>query len=120
MRCRTYRVSRQCNITQQLKHPKKTGNTGPVLGFRRGVQSVQQCERLAGPVLGQQNPGQHQMPGLAGVVRLVVWAEAVVPRESGRGGEVTLGQQQPGSPGRYRVEQARRACCGLPSLGDRL
>ena len=82
---------------------------GPVLGGRRGVQPVQQGECLAGPVLGEQDPGQHQVPGLAGVVRLVVRAEAVLLRETGRGGQVTVGQQQPGPLGGDRVEQARRA-----------
>jgi hypothetical protein len=50
------------------------------------VQPVQQRQRLAGSVLGEQDPGQHQMPGFAGVGRLVVRAEVVVLRESGRGG----------------------------------
>ena len=43
---------------------------------------------LAGPVLGEQDPGQHQVPGLAGIVRLVVRAEAVVLGETGRGRQV--------------------------------
>jgi hypothetical protein len=69
----------------------------PLLGLREG---------LAGPVLGEQDPGQDQVPGFAGVVWFVVRAQAVVLREPGRGGQVTLGQQQPGPRGRDRVEQA--------------
>ena len=57
---------------------------GPVLGDRCGVQPVQQRERLAGLALGQQDPGQHQMPRLARVVRLVARAEAASARSSGR------------------------------------
>ena len=97
---------------RQRQRPQRAGldeAAGPVLGDRRGVQPVQQRQRLAGPVLGEQDPGQHQVPGFAGVVWLVVRAEAVVLRESGRGGQVALGQQQPGPPGGDRVEQARRA-----------
>jgi len=60
------------------------------------VQPVEQREGLAGPVLGEKDPSQDQVPGFAGVVWLVVRAEAVVLRETGRGGQVTLGQQQPG------------------------
>ena len=93
---------------------------GTVPGFRRRVQPVQQREGLAGPVLGEQHPGQHQVPGFARVVRLVVRAEAVVLRESGRRGQVALGQQQPGPLGGDRVEQAGRTWCGLAGLGDRL
>jgi len=63
----------------------------PVLGFRRGVQPGEQREGRAGPVLGEQEPGQDQVPGFAGVVCLVVWAEAVFLRETGRGGQVALG-----------------------------
>ena len=37
----------------------------PVLSGRRRMQPVQQRERRAGPGLGQQDPGQHQMPWLA-------------------------------------------------------
>ena len=107
----------------QRQCPQRAGldqAAGTVLDFRRGVQPVQQCEGLAGPVLGEQHPGQHQVPGFARVVRLVVRAEAVVRRESGRGGQVALGQQQPGPLGGDRVEQACRTWCGLAGLGDRL
>ena len=45
---------------------------GPVLRGRRRVQPVQQRQRRAGPVLGQQDARQHQMRLLAGVIRLVV------------------------------------------------
>jgi len=84
------------------------------------VQSAQQRERLPGPALGEQDPGQHQIPGLTRIVWLIVRAEAGLRRETGRSGQVALGQQQPGPPGRNRVEQARRAWCGLFGLGDRL
>ena len=84
------------------------------------MQPVQQCQRLPGPVLGEQEPGQHQVPGLARIVLLVVRAEAVVLCETGRGGQVTLGQQQPGPPGGGRVEQAGRTWCDPLGLGDRL
>jgi len=61
----------------QCQRPQRAGldqAAGTVLGFRRGVQPVQQCQRLAWRILGEQDPGQHQMPGFAGVVRLVVRA----------------------------------------------
>ena len=90
----------------------------PVLGGGRGVQPVQQGERLPGPVLGEQDPGPNQVPGLTCVVWLIVRAEAVLLREPGRCSEVALGQQQPGPPGRNGVEQARRARRGLSGLGD--
>ena len=92
----------------------------PVPGERRRVQPVQQRERQAGPVLGQQDPGQHQLSRLARVVWLVVRAEAVLLHETGGGGQVTLSQQQPGPLRRDRVEQARRPRCGLTGLADRL
>ena len=80
------------------------------------MQPVQQRQRLAGPVLGEQDPGQHQMPGFAGIVRLVVRAEAAAPGPSGGGGQVALGQQQPGPLGGDGVEQAGRTWCGLVGL----
>ena len=96
---------------RQRQRPQRTAldeAAGTALGFRRGVQPVQQRERLAGPVLGEQDPGQHQVPGLPCVVWLVVRAEAVLLRETGRAGQVALGQQQPGPLGGDRVEQAGR------------
>ena len=81
------------------------------------MQPVQQRECLAGLALGEQQPGQHQMPGLPGVVRLVVRAEAGLLRPPGGSGKVALGQQQPRPLRRDRVEQAgraRRACPASP------
>ena len=56
---------RACFIAagRQSQRPQRAGldqAAGPVLGGRRGVQPVQQCQRLPGPVLGEQHPGQHQ------------------------------------------------------------
>ena len=78
---------------------------GPFLAHRRGVQPVQQRERPAGLVLGQQEAGQYQVPRLAGVVRLVVCLEAALGYPAGGGGQVALGEQQPGLLGRDRVER---------------
>ena len=64
---------------------------GPLLAHRRGVQPVQQRERPAGLALGEQEPGQHQVPRLASVVRLVVRVEAAFGCPPGGGGQVALG-----------------------------
>ena len=82
---------------------------GPVLGGRRGVQAVQQRQRRAGPGLGQQNPGQHQMPRLPGVVGLVLLVEAALRRPARGSVQVALSQEQPGPLRRDRVERARGA-----------
>ena len=82
---------------------------GPVLGRCRRVQPVQQGERLAGPVLGQQDPGQDQMLRLAEVTGSVPRAEAAALRPARGSGQVALSQQQPRPLGGDRVEQARRA-----------
>ena len=60
-----------------------------------GPGSQTEPSRLA---FGEQDPGQHQMPGLAGVVRLVVRGETVLLRPAGGSSQVVLGQQQPGPP----------------------
>ena len=72
------------------------------------VQPVQQRERLGGPLLGQQHPGQHQVSRLPRVVRLVVRVEAALFRPARGRGQVALGQQQPRPLRRDRVEQAGR------------
>ena len=85
--------------------------TAAVASVLRGggaVQPVQQRERLAGPVLCEQDPGQDQVAGFASVIWLVVRAEAVVLGETGRARHVTLGQQQPRPLRRDRIEQAGR------------
>ena len=87
---------------------------GPVLGRGRRVQPVQQRERLTGPVLGQQHPGQHQVPGLAGVAWLVVRAEAVLlgrsaPRRPGRPGPAAAAPAAPG-PGSAGPAGPGEAC----------
>ena len=97
---------------RQGQRPQRTDldqATGPVLGDRRGVQPVQQCQRLPGPVLGQQDPGQHQVAGFSGIVWLVVRAKAVLLGKAGCGEQVALGQQQPGPLRGNRVDHARRA-----------
>jgi hypothetical protein len=48
---------------------------GPALASRGGKQPLQQRECGAGVVLGEQHPGQHQIPGLPRVIWLVVWAK---------------------------------------------
>ena len=60
------------------------------------MQPLQQAERQGGLLLGEQHAGQHQVPQLPGVVRLVASAEAAFLRPPGGGGNVTLGQQQLG------------------------
>ena len=53
----------------QRQRPQRAGldeAANPVLGGSRGVQPVQQRQRLAGPALGEQQAGQHQMPGFRG------------------------------------------------------
>ena len=84
------------------------------------MQPVQHSRRPAGPVLGEQHPGQHQIPGLPGVVRLVVRGEAVLLRPALGGGQVALGEQEPRSLRRDGVERAGRARRGLPRFADRL
>ena len=83
---------------RQRQRPQRAGfddAAGPVLADRSRVQPVQQRECLAGLALGEQDPGQHEVPGLAGVVRLVVRAESGLLRPPGGSGQVALGQQQP-------------------------
>jgi len=55
----------------------------PIPSNGGGVQPVQQSERLAGPVLGEQDPGQDQVAWLAGVSRLVVGGRGPCPVRNG-------------------------------------
>ena len=67
--------SRLLAAGRERQRPQRAGldeAAGPVLGGRRRVQPVQQRKRPAGPALGEQHPGQHEMPRLAGVIRLIV------------------------------------------------
>ena len=105
----------------QSQRPQRAGldqAAGTVLGDRRGVQPVQQCQRLPGAVLGEQDPGQHQVPRLARVVLVVVRSEAGFFGPAGGCYEVTLGQQQPRPLCRDRVEQPGWPGRGLPGLAD--
>ena len=84
------------------------------------MQPVQQRQRLGGPLLGEQHPGQHQVSRLARVARFVVGVQAgLVSPPRGRG-HVALGQQQPGPLRRGRIEQASRHRRGMPGFADRL
>ena len=107
----------------QRQRPQRAGldhAADPVLGDRRGVQPVQQRERLGGPLLGQQHPGQHQVSRLPRVTRLIVGVQAGLMRPPRGRGHVTLGQQQPGVLRRGRVEQASRRRRGMLGFADRL
>ena len=75
-----------------------------------------------GAVLGEQNPGQHQILPLPLVARVVSRAEAPFLRPAGGRGDVALGQQQPRPLRRDRVQQAghRRARRDPPGLAHRL
>jgi hypothetical protein len=94
----------------------------PVLADGRRVQPLQQRERRARAVLGEQHPGQHQVLGLPRVAGFVVRAEAAMLRPAGGCGDLALGQLQPGPLRRDRVEQAghARARPGLHGLLHRL
>ena len=90
-----------------------------MLGDRRGVQPVQQRERLGGPLLGQQHPGQHQVSRLARVARLVFGVQAGLLRPPCGRGHVTLGQEQPRVLRRGRVEHPGRGRRAMLGFADR-
>ena len=94
---------------------------GPALASRGGKQPLQQRECGAGVVLGEQHPGQHQIPGLPRVVWLVVWAKTSRLRPLGGRADIALGQQQPRPLRGHRVEQGDylRAQLDLPGLAHR-
>ena len=73
------------------------------------MQPAEQRERQAGSALGEQHPGQHQEPRPAGVLWLAVRGEAGRFGPVHGGGDIALGQQQPHSLRRDRVEQAGRS-----------
>ena len=95
----------------QRQRPQHAIRSLPIRSGGRGrVQPVEQRERLARLILGQQHPGQHQMPLLARVIRLVTRAEAVLPRppaaasrspcaSSSRARCAGTGLNRPGGPG---------------------
>ena len=88
---------------------------GPALTGRGVEQSLQERERRARVVLGEQHPGQYQILRFSRVIRLVVRTETSSRGQLCGRGDIALGQQQPRP---LRVEQGEhlRAQLDLPGL----
>ena len=86
----TASLSRPLAARARARKARLDDAASPLLGDRCDVQPVQQRERPAGLALGEQEAGQHQVPRLASVVRLVVRLEAAFGYPAGGGGQVAL------------------------------